>query len=103
MAEQLRHLLRMSERPYLTLRVVPAAHGAHAAMSGPFTLMEFAEFRPVAYLDSETSSLFLELPEEIDGVPAHPGGAGPNRAGRGTIEAADCHPGNRARPESRGP
>jgi Domain of unknown function (DUF5753) len=27
--------------------------------------MEFAEFRPVAYLESETTSLFLEKPEEI--------------------------------------
>ena len=64
MAEQLRHLLRLAARPYLALRVVPAALGAHAAMSGPFTLMEFAEFRPVVYLDSETSSLFLERAEE---------------------------------------
>ncbi len=64
MSDQLHHLLRMSVRPYLTLRVVPAALGAHAALSGPFTLMEFAEFRPVVYLDSETSSLFLERREE---------------------------------------
>ncbi len=64
MSDQLHHLLRMSVRPYLTLRVVPAALGAHAGLSGPFTLMEFAEFRPVVYLDSETSSLFLETREE---------------------------------------
>jgi transcriptional regulator with XRE-family HTH domain len=65
MAEQLCHLQRMSTRSYLTLRVVPVALGAHAAMTGAFTLMEFAEFKPVAYLESETSSLFLEKPEEI--------------------------------------
>jgi transcriptional regulator with XRE-family HTH domain len=65
MAEQLRHLQRMSTRSYLTLRVVPVALGAHAAMTGAFRLMEFAEFKPVAYLESETSSLFLEKPEEI--------------------------------------
>jgi transcriptional regulator with XRE-family HTH domain len=64
MSDQLHHLLRMSVRPYLTLRVIPAAIGAHAGLSGPFTLMEFAEFRPVVYLDSETSSLFLETREE---------------------------------------
>ena len=64
MSDQLHHLLRMSDRPYLTLRVVPAALGAHAAMAGPFIFMEFAEFRPVVYLESETSSLFLEKPEE---------------------------------------
>lgn len=27
--------------------------------------MEFAEFKPVVYLDSETSCLFLEQPEEV--------------------------------------
>ncbi len=66
MADQLQHLERMSLRPYLTLRVVPAALGPHAATAGPFTLMEFAEFKPVAYLESETSSLFLEKPVEIE-------------------------------------
>jgi transcriptional regulator with XRE-family HTH domain len=65
MSDQLHHLLRMSVRPYLTLRVVPAALGAHAGIAGHFTLLEFAEFKPVAYLESQTSSLFLERPEEI--------------------------------------
>jgi transcriptional regulator with XRE-family HTH domain len=65
MAQQLRHLQRMSTRSSLTVRVVPIALGAHAAMTGAFHLMEFAEFKPVAYLESETSSVFLEKPEEI--------------------------------------
>jgi hypothetical protein len=65
MSDQLHHLLRMSVRSYVTLRVLPASLGAHAGLSGPFTLMEFNDFRPVVYLDSETSSLFLEKPEEI--------------------------------------
>ncbi|MGH3941809.1 MAG: helix-turn-helix domain-containing protein [Pseudonocardiaceae bacterium] len=65
MFEQLHHLLRMARRPHLTLRMVPAAIGAHAGIAGDFTLMEFAKFKPVAYLDSQTSCLFLERPEEI--------------------------------------
>jgi hypothetical protein len=65
MADQLQQLQRLSRRPYLTLRVVPASLGAHAATAGSFTLMEFAEFKPVVYLESETSSLFLEKPVEI--------------------------------------
>jgi hypothetical protein len=43
---------------------VAASLGVHAAMAGSFKLMEFAEFRPVTYLESTTSSLFLERPEE---------------------------------------
>lgn len=65
MSDQLHELLRMAVRPYVTLQVVPAAVGAHAASAGHFQLMEFEDFKPVVYLDSETSSLFLELPEEI--------------------------------------
>ncbi|MGH3537808.1 MAG: helix-turn-helix domain-containing protein [Pseudonocardiaceae bacterium] len=65
MDDQLQLLERMSRRSYLTLRVVPASLGAHAATAGSFILMEFAEFKPVAYLESETSSLFLEKPVEI--------------------------------------
>ncbi len=64
MSDQLHQMLRMSVRSYLTLRVVPASLGGHAAINGSFTLLEFSEFRPVAYLESETSSLFLERPEE---------------------------------------
>ena len=66
MSDQLHHLLRMSVRPYLTLRVVPASLGAYAAMTGAFRLMEFAEFRPVVYLESTMSCLFLEKPVEIE-------------------------------------
>jgi transcriptional regulator with XRE-family HTH domain len=65
MRDQLHHLLRMSTRPYLVIRLVPISLGAHAATAGSFRLMEFADFKPVAYLESETSSLFLEKPEEI--------------------------------------
>ncbi|MGH3765664.1 MAG: helix-turn-helix domain-containing protein [Pseudonocardiaceae bacterium] len=65
MAAQLDHLHRMSARPYLTLRVVPSALGAHPAMTGAFRLMEFTDIKPVVYLETETSSVFLEKTEEI--------------------------------------
>jgi transcriptional regulator with XRE-family HTH domain len=65
MSDQLHHLLRMSVRPYLELRMLPTAFGAHAATTGSFTLMEFAAVRPIVYLEAETSALFLEESEEI--------------------------------------
>jgi transcriptional regulator with XRE-family HTH domain len=65
MSEQLHHLLRMSVRRYLDLRVVPVAAGAHAGVAGSFSFMEFAEITPVVYLESETSTLFLEESAEI--------------------------------------
>jgi transcriptional regulator with XRE-family HTH domain len=66
MSDQLHVLLRTSVRPYLELRIVPAAVGAHAAMTASFTLMDFASIKPIIYVESETSSLFLETPIEID-------------------------------------
>jgi transcriptional regulator with XRE-family HTH domain len=66
MSDQLHFLIRMSVRPYITLRIVPAVAGAHAGMSGHFTLLDVRDFKPIVYLDSETSSLFLETPIEID-------------------------------------
>jgi transcriptional regulator with XRE-family HTH domain len=65
MAEQLHELLQMSVRPNINIRVVPTSLGGHAGTAGSFTLMEFKEIKPIVYLDSETSSLFLEMPLEI--------------------------------------
>ena len=65
MSDQLHHLLRMSVRPHLTLQVVPASIGVHPGVAGQFQLMEFGTFKPVVYVDSETSCLFLEAPSEI--------------------------------------
>jgi hypothetical protein len=65
MSEQLHHLIRMSVRKYIIIRVIPAGFGAHAGSAGSFTLLESPEFKPVVYLEGETSGLFLEKPDEI--------------------------------------
>ncbi|GAA4546043.1 helix-turn-helix domain-containing protein [Amycolatopsis samaneae] len=65
MSDQLHHLLRMSVRPYIALRVLPASFGAHAGTAGSFTLMEFQHINPVVYVESVTSTNFMEEPEEI--------------------------------------
>ncbi|BCB82337.1 helix-turn-helix domain-containing protein [Phytohabitans flavus] len=43
MAEQLRHLLLIMERPTVHVRVVPSAAGALVAMLGPFLICDFGE------------------------------------------------------------
>ncbi|SDH25807.1 hypothetical protein SAMN05216553_118182 [Lentzea fradiae] len=60
MAEQLHHLLRMSVRPYVSIRIVPLSIGVHAGLAGSFTKLAFEKFEPVVYLESHNSSLFLE-------------------------------------------
>jgi transcriptional regulator with XRE-family HTH domain len=41
LAEQLTHLLKLVERPNVTIRVLPFAAGMHAGMSGTFVLLSF--------------------------------------------------------------
>lgn len=65
MSEQLHHLLRLSVRSYVSIRVVPASLGGHPGIAGQFMLLESPAYNPVAYLDSETSCLFLEHADEI--------------------------------------
>jgi hypothetical protein len=65
MSDQMHHLLQMSVRSYITIRVIPASFGAYAAVTGACRLMESAEFRPVVYVEEQTAGLFLEEPEEI--------------------------------------
>lgn len=60
MKDQYLHLLGMAQRSYITLRVVPAAIGAHAGSSGSFLRLSYEKFEPVVFLEGETSGLFLE-------------------------------------------
>jgi hypothetical protein len=65
MCGQVHHLLRMSVRPYIEIRVIPDAVGFHAGQQ-PFQLMEFTEINPVLHIENLTSVLFLERSAAID-------------------------------------
>ncbi|HWE91054.1 MAG TPA: helix-turn-helix transcriptional regulator [Pseudonocardiaceae bacterium] len=66
MSDQLHHLLRMSVRSYVSVRIIPISFGAHAGTAGACRLMDFAGKIPsVAYLEGETMGLFLETTAEI--------------------------------------
>jgi hypothetical protein len=65
MSEQVHHVLRMSIRPEVWIRVIPELASVHAGSAGPFMMMEFAEIKPVVHMENETSSLFAERPETI--------------------------------------
>jgi len=66
-AGQLLHLLLMAKWANTTIRVVPAALGAHPGMAGPFTHMTFAKHEPLVWVDTENSSLFAESTDAITG------------------------------------
>ncbi|WP_143138447.1 helix-turn-helix domain-containing protein [Lentzea waywayandensis] len=58
--EQLHDILRMSVRPYITIRIVPVAAGAHPGGDGAFTMMAFEKLEPIVYVESLNSNLFLD-------------------------------------------
>ena len=68
MRAQLEHLLRMSENPRVTIQVLLYSAGGHAAMSGSFTMLRFAEdeLPDVVYAEQLTSSLYLDRQHDLE-------------------------------------
>ncbi|PSK96791.1 transcriptional regulator with XRE-family HTH domain [Murinocardiopsis flavida] len=64
MRTQMRHLLEMSERDAITVRVLPFRAGAHASPTGPFNLFTMADPYPeVAYVETLKGALYIESPD----------------------------------------
>jgi len=63
---QIRHLLDISERPNVTVQVVPFHLGGHGAIGGPFNILRFPEpeLPDIVYLEQLTSALYLDRPED---------------------------------------
>ncbi|WUJ67664.1 helix-turn-helix domain-containing protein [Kribbella soli] len=67
MRAQLGRLLEMSERPNITLQVIPFDRGAHPGMTGAFVRLSFGAVAPdIVYVESLAGDMFLELEAEID-------------------------------------
>lgn len=64
MAQQLRHLVTMAERPTVELRVIPFAAGAHPGDA--YVLLEFGDATPVVYLEQRRCGLFLHRPCDVE-------------------------------------
>ncbi|ARF55802.1 helix-turn-helix domain-containing protein [Streptomyces gilvosporeus] len=67
MREQLDHLVEMSNLPHVTVQVLPYDTGAHAGMSGTFSILEFddASDSSVVYIEGVTSDLYLEKTNDV--------------------------------------
>ncbi|MFI1418300.1 helix-turn-helix domain-containing protein [Streptomyces sp. NPDC020731] len=57
MAEQLRQLLDLADRPDVTLRVLPFEAGAHYSTLGSFVLLGFTDDKDLLYLEYATGSM----------------------------------------------
>jgi transcriptional regulator with XRE-family HTH domain len=65
MHEQLLQLVFLTARPEIDIRVIPASAGPHCVWGGPFMLMGYENHGPVVYVESLTTSLFLEKPRDL--------------------------------------
>ncbi|WP_405084819.1 helix-turn-helix domain-containing protein [Microbispora sp. NBC_01389] len=68
MRQQLRHLIDMSTKPNIYIQVLPDSAGAHAAMDGAFTVLNFPDRSDpsIVYIETATSDLYLETQEELE-------------------------------------
>lgn len=67
MASQLKHLIEASNWPNITMQILPFSAGAHPALPGPFTIVEFPERtdEDVVHLDSWAGPIYLEKERDI--------------------------------------
>jgi transcriptional regulator with XRE-family HTH domain len=62
MKAQIAHLIEMSQRPNVTIQILPFKVGGHAAAGGPFSVLRFAEkdLSDIVYLEQLATAQYLE-------------------------------------------
>jgi transcriptional regulator with XRE-family HTH domain len=66
MAKQVRHLVDLSERPNITINVLPSKVVEHPGLMGQFVIMEFTSDPTVVYVEDRTQGLFLDDSDKVD-------------------------------------
>jgi hypothetical protein len=64
--EQLAHLLKLAELPNVTLQVIPFDKGAHIAAGTAFSLLKFADYPGVVYIDNLTGSVYADEEPDVE-------------------------------------
>lgn len=65
MADQIRAILKIADRPNVAVQVLPFACGGHPGLDGPYVLLEFARARTIVHLEHKRSSLFVDEPDDV--------------------------------------
>lgn len=67
MRAQLRHLIELSQRPNVTIQILPFKVGGHAAAGGSFSVLHFAEsdLTDIVYLEQLATAQYLEKPDMV--------------------------------------
>lgn len=68
MRRQVEYLCEVTDRPNITLQIMPFDAGGHAAAGGPFSILRFSEqsLPDVVYLEQLTSSLYLDKSADVE-------------------------------------
>jgi transcriptional regulator with XRE-family HTH domain len=66
MAQQVRRVVRESERSRVSVRVIPLSVPAHPALRGGFVVLEFDDEPSIVHIEGRMSGLFPQTPEEIE-------------------------------------
>jgi transcriptional regulator with XRE-family HTH domain len=64
--EQLQHLLKLAELPNVTLQVLPFAKGQHIAMGTAFSMLNFADYPSVVFIENLTGAVYLEEQSDVE-------------------------------------
>lgn len=67
MRRQLLRLIEASERPMITIQVLPFSAGSHRGLAGSFVVLEFAgtDEHPLVYSEGMTGGVFRSKPDEL--------------------------------------
>lgn len=64
-AETLRHLAEVAQLPGITIQVMPLGLKTHAALDGPFILLETPDYQHLAYTETQRGSQIVADPDEV--------------------------------------
>ncbi|MFI9584830.1 helix-turn-helix domain-containing protein [Streptomyces sp. NPDC052236] len=64
-AETLRHVRACADLPGVTLQVMPLGRQGHAALAGPFILLETPDHQHVGYTETQRGSQLITDPDEV--------------------------------------
>jgi hypothetical protein len=65
MAQQLHHLINLSRRRNISVRVIPADVGPHPGLVGQFVILDFRDDPAVVHIEDRATGLFLDDPAHV--------------------------------------
>lgn len=65
MVDQLDHLLTASEQANISLRVVPLGTSFHPGLNGPFSILDFADLRPIVFCEHFRGSAYIYDEDQV--------------------------------------